>query len=121
MWVTFINDFSKEIAVYPLKSKSQTFQSFRHFRAAFEKQHDCSVVSLVSDNGGEYMGSDFQIYLKENGIRHEPGPPHSPQLNGIAERANRTLCDWLRCSLIGADLPKSFWADALRHLTFTMP
>lgn len=66
------------------------------------------------------MGASFQSYLQEAGIRHEPGPPHSPQLNGVAERANRTLCDRLRCCLLGAVLPKSFWADTLRHLLFAM-
>lgn len=120
MWATFIDDFSKDIAVYPIKSKDQTFKSFKHFRAAFEKQSECNILSLVSDNGGEYMGNDFQTHLRDVGIHHEPGPPHSPQLNGVAERANRTLCDRLCCCLIGADLPKSFWTDALRHLTFAM-
>lgn len=118
MWVTFIDDFSKNTSVYPLKSK--TFQSFRHYRAAFEKQHSCSILNLVSDNGGEYMGNDFQEYLRDEGIRHEPGPPHSPQINGVAERTNRTLCDRLRCCLLGAEVPKSFWADALHHLVFVM-
>lgn len=120
MWVTFIDDYSKNTAVYPLKLKSHTFQSFRHYRAAFEKQHSCSILTLVSDNGGEYMGKEFQQYLLDAGILHEPGPPHSPQLNGVAERTNRTLCDRLRCCLLGAQFPKSFWVDALRHLVFTM-
>lgn len=93
MWVTFIDDFSKDISVYPLKSKIQMFQSFWYFQAAFEKQHQCSILTFVSDNGGEYMGTDFQLYLKNGGIQHKRGPPHSPQLNGIAERANHTLCD----------------------------
>lgn len=120
MWVTFIDDYSKAAAIYPLKYKSQTFQSFKQFRAAFEKKHSCPILSLVSDNGGEYMGSDFQSYLLEQGITHDPGPPHSPQLDGVAKWANRTLCDRLRCCLLGADVPKSFWTDALRHLVFAM-
>lgn len=91
MWVTFTDYFSKDIAVYPLKSKDQTFKSFKHFRAAFEKQNECNILSLVSDNRGEYMGSGFQSFL-DVGINHEPGPPHSPQLNGVAERENRTIC-----------------------------
>lgn len=66
------------------------------------------------------MGDDFQRHLRDEGILHEPGPPHSPQLNGVAERANRTLCDRLRCCLIGAEMPKTFWTDALWHLVFTM-
>lgn len=66
------------------------------------------------------MSAEFTSYLLSSGIRHEPGPPHSPQLNGVAERENRTLSDKIRCLLVEAKVPKSFWADALRHLTFSI-
>lgn len=120
MWATFIDDYSKDITVYPMKSKSQTFQFFKQFKAAFENTHKCKLRTLVSDNSGEYMSDDFQTYLRDAGLHHEPGPPHSPQLNGVAERANRSLCDRLRCLLISAKVPKSFWADALHHLIFSI-
>lgn len=45
-------------------------------------------------------------------------PPHSPELNGVAERTNRTIHNLVRCALLQASLPKSFWADALRHSFF---
>lgn len=122
MRVIFIDDFSKSTAVYPLRSKNQTFQYFRHFHSAFEKQNSCSILSLVSENGGEYMGHKFQNHLCDKGIVHEPGtpPPHLPQLNGFAKRANRTLCDCLRCCLLGVEVPKSFWTNTLCHLVFSM-
>lgn len=44
-----------------------------------------------------------------------PGPPHSPELNDVAERTNRTISNHVRCSLISSSLPKSFWADALQN------
>lgn len=66
------------------------------------------------------MGSSLQSYLWDVGIHHKPGPPHSPRLNGVAERSNQTLFNRLSCCLINADLPKIFWADALRHLVFAM-
>lgn len=53
-------------------------------------------------------------------MKHEPGPPHSPQLNGVAEKANRSLCDRLRCLLVSAKVPKAFWADALQHILFSL-
>lgn len=104
--------------VYTMKCKSHTFQCFKIFRAMFENHYQCTIKSLVSDNGGEYISSEFTTYLLKSGICHEPGPPHSPQLNGVAERANRTLSDRLRCLMVEATVPKVFWADALRHLTF---
>lgn len=43
------------------------------------------------------------------------GPPHSPQLNGMAERFNRTILDRLLPSLLQANLPVKFWEDAAHH------
>lgn len=92
-WITFIDDFSKETTAYPLKSKDQSFQSFLHFKAMFKKSGDFTIKELRSDNGGEYMNGPFLAFLLGEGIKHEPGPPHSPELNGVAEQANRTICE----------------------------
>ena len=47
------------------------------------------------------------------GIIHEHSPPHSPQSNGKAERLNRTLNEHVRSMLFQANMPKSFWAEAM--------
>ncbi|KAI7942641.1 hypothetical protein MJO28_012668 [Puccinia striiformis f. sp. tritici] len=112
---TFIDDCSKSVSVYPMKSKSDTFSCFKIFRAFFEKDGCHTIQALRTDNGGEYISNAFESYLKSSGIKHEPGPPHSPELNGVAERTNRTISNLLRASLLSANVPKSFWADAMRH------
>ncbi|CAI7869025.1 unnamed protein product [Closterium sp. NIES-53] len=40
--------------------------------------------------------------------------PYSPAMNGIAERANRTITEMARGLLIEAGLPDYFWPDAMR-------
>jgi transposase InsO family protein len=114
-FISFIDDCSKSVFLYPMKFKSDSFSCFKVFRATFEKMNNHEIKSLRTDNGGEYMSKDFEQYLESAGIRHEPGPPHSPQLNGVAERTNRTISNLIRSSLLSAHLPKSFWVDALRH------
>ncbi|GKC23794.1 putative RNA-directed DNA polymerase [Tanacetum coccineum] len=52
----------------------------------------------VCDNGGEYIGP-FDVYCREHGIQHQKTPPKTPQLNGLAERMNRTLVERVRCLL----------------------
>lgn len=120
MWATFIDDYTKDVSVYPMKYKAQTFTCFKHFKARFENQNTCSSESLVTDNGGEYLSTEFGTYLLEDGVIHEPGPPHSPELNGVAERANCTLCDRVCCCLTCAHLPKHFLVDALCHIVFSI-
>ncbi|KAA1124157.1 hypothetical protein PGTUg99_050211 [Puccinia graminis f. sp. tritici] len=117
-FITFVDDCSKLLSVFPMKLKSDSFSCFKIFRAFFEKSGAHKILALRTDNGGEYLSKEFSLYLASSGIKHEPGPPHSPQLNGVAERTNRTINNLVRASLIQAHLPKSFWADALRHSTF---
>ncbi|CAI5998961.1 unnamed protein product [Closterium sp. NIES-65] len=54
------------------------------------------------------------LWLKRNGIRHSLTMPYSPGMNGIAERANRTITEAARGLLIEAGLPDYFWPDAVR-------
>lgn len=49
----------------------------------------------------------------ENGIQRQLTVPYTPQQNGVAERANRTLVEMARCMLVHSKLDESFWAEAL--------
>nr|KYP47622.1 Retrovirus-related Pol polyprotein from transposon TNT 1-94 [Cajanus cajan] len=93
----------------PLKVKS--FSGALYFVTFID---DCSRKLWVirTDNGGEYRGP-FDVYCKQQGIRHEKTPPKTPQLNGLVERMNRTLLERMRCMLSDAKLPKHFWGEAL--------
>ncbi|PLW39423.1 hypothetical protein PCASD_08000 [Puccinia coronata f. sp. avenae] len=117
-FITFVDDYSKFLTVYPMKNKSDSFSCFKIFRAFFEKSGSHKIQALQTDNGGKYLSAEFTTYLITSGIRHDPGPPHSPQLNGVAERTNRTIHNFVRSSLLTAHLPKLFWVDALRHSLF---
>ncbi|CAI7851170.1 unnamed protein product [Closterium sp. NIES-53] len=79
-----------------------------------ERQQDRLVKSIRTDRGGEFLSKDFGLWLKKNGIRHSITIPYSPAMNGIAERANRTITETARGLLIEAGLPDYFWPDAVR-------
>ena len=42
-------------------------------------------MRVRTDNGGEYMGKEFQAICSKLGIIHETTPPYTPELNGVAE------------------------------------
>ena len=111
-FVTFIDDYSRKLWVYPLKSKDQVLEKFKEFHASVERQSGKKLKCIRTDNGGEYCGP-FDIYCKQHGIAHEKTPPKTPQLNGLAERMNKTLIERVRCMLSEAKLPKHFWGEAL--------
>jgi hypothetical protein len=74
-----------------MKSKSQVFSCFKLFCASFEKDKQLIILSLQSDNGGKCMLAEFTRYLADTAISHEPGLPHSSELNGLTEQMNCTL------------------------------
>ena len=111
-FVTFIDDHSRKVWLHLLKSKDQVLDAFKEFHALVERETGRKIKSIRSDNGGEYRGP-FEAYCKKYGIRLEKTPPKTPQLNGLAERMNRTIEERVRCVLSHAKLPKSFWGEAI--------
>lgn len=51
-------------------------------------------------------------FCKKKGIKRHRTVPHNSQLNGVAERANRTILERVRCMLISSGMGKQFWAEA---------
>lgn len=111
-FVTFIDDCSRKLWVYALKTKDQVLDVFKQFQALVERQTGNKLKCLRSDNGGEYIGP-LDEYCKSQGIRHQFTPKKTPQLNGVAERMNKTLLERMRCMLSEAKLPRHFWGEAL--------
>ncbi len=112
-FVTFIDDKSRYVWLYVLKSKSEVFSKFREWRAMVEIETGQKLKALRSDNGGEYTSTAFNNYLRTEGIRHELTIPRNPQQNGVAERFNRTLMESTRSMLVESGLSKTLWAEAL--------
>ena len=65
--------------VYFMKHKSEVLDKFKEFEVTTSNDAGRAIATLRTDNGGEYLSSAFQHYLKEIGIRHELTVPHSPQ------------------------------------------
>jgi hypothetical protein len=76
-FVTFIDDHSRKVWVYPLKTKDQVFVVFKQFHASVERETDKKLKCVRTDNGGEFMG-DFKHYCISNGIRHERSVQKTP-------------------------------------------
>ena len=53
--------------------------------------------------------------LSDAGVRHQLTAPYTPEQNGVAERANRTLIECARTMMQHAKLPTEFWAEAVSH------
>lgn len=112
-FVTFIDDHSRKVWVFNLKSKDQVLEVFTKFHPYVERETGRKLKCVRSDNGGEYRGP-FEKYCQMHGIRLEKTVVKTPQQNGVAERMNRTIEERVRCMLSHSKLPKSFWGEAVR-------
>ena len=112
-FVTFIDDKTHYTWVYVMKHKSEVFEKFMEWKAFVEKSSGYKVKKLRTDNGGEYVSTEFEGYLKKEGIEHQYTIPKTPEQNGVSERMNRTLMETVRSMLADSRLPHRFWAEAL--------
>ncbi|WVZ99677.1 LOW QUALITY PROTEIN: hypothetical protein U9M48_044940 [Paspalum notatum var. saurae] len=112
-FMTLIDDATRFCYVYLLKSKDETLDYFKIYKAEVENQLERKIKRLRSDRGGEYFPKVFDDFCAEHGIIHERTPPYSPESNGVAERKNRTLTDLVNSMLDTAGLSKAWWGKAL--------
>ena len=117
-FISFIDDKSRYLWTYPMRKKSEAFETFLVWKAKVERSSERKLKTLRSDNGGEYISNEFEDFLEEEGIHHQNTIPKTPQQNGVAERMNRTLEESIRSMLSESQLPKQFWAEALSTATY---
>ena len=117
-FITFIDDYSRWTSVSLLKSKDEAYDMFVKYKTNMENLTNKKMKALRTDNGKEYVSTKFNDYLSRHGIKHQTTVPYSPQQNGIAERANRTLMEAARSMLLTAKLDKEFWGEAIRTAAY---
>ena len=83
-----------------------------------ETKTGLKVKCLRSDNGGEYIDGGFSEYCAAQGIRMKKTIPWTLQQNGVAKRMNRTLNERARSMRLHAELPKTFWANAVSTIAY---
>lgn len=124
-FVTFIDDFSRYIEIIMLWKRSDVLQAFRNYKKRTKNQTGRRIKKLRTDNGKEYLSNDFKKFLEDEGIARQLSMEYTPQQNGVAERANRTIVEMARCMLQQSGFPQFLWAEAVnttmfiwnRHLT----
>ncbi|GAB2266514.1 hypothetical protein Dimus_037897 [Dionaea muscipula] len=117
-FLSIVDDFSRKVWIYLLKSKDQTFEKFKEWKNLVENQKDRKIKVLRTDNGLEFCNVLFDDFCKHNGIERHRIIIKTPQQNGIAERMNRTLLEKVRCLLFTASLPKCLWGEALNTAAY---
>ena len=112
-FVTFLDDFSRKLWVYPIKAKSQVYNKFIDFYELMKNVYGLSLKTLKSDRGCEYINSDFNKFVCKNGIEFIHSEPGAHEQNWRFERLNQTSNNCIKTLLNWAKLPNTFWDEAI--------
>jgi transposase InsO family protein len=107
--LTILDDFTKTLRMTCLKSKADSKDVFKAFEAEVSTQFGYTVKAVRWDNGGEFTDHSLHAYLRSKGMFSHPSTPYSPQQNGAAERAHRTIASKVRAMLAESHLPNTLW------------
>lgn len=74
-FLSLVDDYSKKVWIFILKTKYQTFERFKEWKAKVENQTNKRVKYLARDNGLEFLGGFFNKSCVDHGIiRHRTTP-----------------------------------------------
>src|SRR5277367_2465981 len=111
-YLLFTDDLTRMTYIYPLKKKSSAdvLEKFKEYKPEVEKQTGKLIKRLRTDGGGDYERW-MEAHLKGSGIIHETTAPYSPDQNGVAERANRTIMETVKAIIGEFKLDKKLWME----------
>ena len=110
-FISVIDDYSKIARVYCIKTKDEVFDCIVKYINEGENLTGKRVKTLRCDNGKEYLNNRFYKFIREKGIILNNCPAYVHELNGTAERFNRTIMDMASCLLAEAQVHKRYWPE----------
>jgi hypothetical protein len=98
----FLDEATQWLKTYSINDRSSTTvaEKFREYLASVERKTGLKLKRLRVNGGREYKGD------------------LTPECNGKAERMNRTLNSMVRAMVAQANMPNSFWAEAMKTATY---
>ncbi|KAL2244205.1 UNVERIFIED_CONTAM: Retrovirus-related Pol polyprotein from transposon TNT 1-94 [Sesamum indicum] len=112
------DDFSRSTWIFFMRYKSQCLEMFQNVYKLVFTQFNKRIQSLRTDNGSEFLSSQFQSFLRDSGIVHQRSCAYTPQQNGVVERKCRFLLDITRSIMFQSSFPRHFWGDAILSATY---
>jgi hypothetical protein len=119
-YLVVLDDFSHYVWTFPLRAKSETFPTLRHFFAWVSTQFGLTIKVVQCDKGREFDNSASRDFFLSHGMQLRMSCSYTSSQNGKAERMIRTTNDTIRTLLLQAHLPARFWAEALHTSTYLL-
>jgi hypothetical protein len=115
-YVSFVDDYSKFIWVFPIQIKSDVLVVFQKFQKHVERMFSCKLISIQIDGGGEFCS--LIPYFSTNGILHRLACPYSHHQQGTVERRHHHIVETGLTLLAASFVPHGYWNEAFVTATF---
>lgn len=109
----FMDDATRLQVIYTLNSRTQeeVMNAILAFVSLVKTQWGFKVAIFKMD-GERALGSTFYSFCKKKGIQWTESLPYTPEQNGTAERAGKTMIERARSLIVDSRLPKTLWPEA---------
>ena len=88
--ITVLDGYSRYIVHHELRESMTELDVEIVCQAALEK-HPGVKPRIISDNGPQFIASDFKAFVRHSGMTHVRTSPYYPQSNGKLERWHKSL------------------------------
>lgn len=85
-----------------MTQRSELPQIYIDFATMVKTQFSKTIKILRTNNAKEYLASNLQQFLKEQGTLSQRSCPYTSQQNGRAERKHHHILDFVRSMLISS-------------------
>ena len=91
-FIGVLDGYSRAIVHHEVRTDMTTLDVQVVIERALEKlPEEAPRPRIITDNGGQYVASEFKAYLRERDISHSRARPRHPQSNGKIERFHKSL------------------------------
>jgi len=118
MFLILIDDATRLMTIKLLTQKSECIKHIVAYDRNVFNLTGSHLTTFRSDNGGEFINGDLLDYFKEFGIHAQTSTPYTPEQNGRAERANRSVLEGTSALLLDCQLPLTFWGLAAETFVY---
>lgn len=113
LFLTIVDDYSRNTWVYLMKSKEQSVHILQQLLVLIETQFGIRVKTIRTDNAPDLCAGPMLRFYQSKGIIHHRSCVGTPQQNGVVERKHRHLLETARALSFQSNLPSSFWGDII--------
>ena len=127
-WFTvFVDDFTHMHWVTLTAYKTDVLGELRQLTALVERQTPHRLGRIRSDGEAVLASREAKEWFRETGVRHEKTVPYTPQQNGVAERAIRSMAEGAKALIFGAknlihgrEVDQQLWGEAVRTMAYLL-